>query len=184
ADAVRAVLDVDAALHHSRTTRTSPSFTGCASLTRISFTLPAAVASTGISIFIDSRMTSVWPSVTGSPILTSIFHTVPVMCAGTSAMSVLSFRSGRLRSGPGVLLEELRIQRPGGERRVGDDAPVERDVGLDPLHGERLQRRAGAGDGLRPVAPGDDQLGDHRVVVRRHHRPLLVPAVQPHALPR
>ena len=45
--------------------------------------MPAAVASTGISIFIDSRMTTAWPSATVSPTFTSIFQTVPVMCAFT-----------------------------------------------------------------------------------------------------
>ncbi len=46
-------------------------------------TLPAAGASTGISIFIDSRMTTVWPSLTASPTATSIFQTVPAMWAFT-----------------------------------------------------------------------------------------------------
>ena len=41
-----------------------------------------------------------------------------------------------------MLLEEPGVQRPGRERRVGGDPPVEREVGLDPLHGERLQRGA------------------------------------------
>jgi hypothetical protein len=57
----------------------SPSLTACPSLTRTASTVPAAGASTGISIFIDSRMTQTWPSATASPCLTSIFHTVPVM---------------------------------------------------------------------------------------------------------
>ncbi len=61
----------------------APSSTDSPSFTRMAVTRPAAVDSTGISIFIDSRMTTVWPSTTVSPVLTSIFQTVPVMCALT-----------------------------------------------------------------------------------------------------
>jgi ubiquinone/menaquinone biosynthesis C-methylase UbiE len=50
--------------HRSRTTSTSPSFTACEGWQRISFTVPASGASTGISIFIDSRMTSASPAAT------------------------------------------------------------------------------------------------------------------------
>src|SRR5690606_35760933 len=49
---------------HSRTTRTSPSLTACPSLQRISFTTPSSMASSGISIFIDSRITRTSPSET------------------------------------------------------------------------------------------------------------------------
>jgi hypothetical protein len=45
----------------------------------IAVTFPSPVASTGISIFMDSRITTVCPSVTLSPTATSIFHTVPAM---------------------------------------------------------------------------------------------------------
>src|SRR5690606_15366718 len=47
---------------HSRTTRTSPSLTACPSEQRISFTTPSSMASSGISIFIDSRITRTSPS--------------------------------------------------------------------------------------------------------------------------
>src|SRR4051794_23958984 len=71
---------------HSRTTSVSPSETDWPSSQRISATLPASSASTGISIFIDSRITSVSPSPTSWPTWHSIFQTVPVMWASTSGM--------------------------------------------------------------------------------------------------
>src|SRR3954470_20181676 len=61
-DDIAAPLDVDA--HYSRTTTTSPSWTWSSGLTRISATVPATGATTGISIFIDSRITSSSPSST------------------------------------------------------------------------------------------------------------------------
>src|SRR5205823_5995690 len=73
-----------AAPRYLSTTSTSPSLTGCASLQRISATLPSSGASTGISIFMLSRMTSTSPAFTSSPTFFSIFQTVPVMSAGTS----------------------------------------------------------------------------------------------------
>src|SRR5205823_3061712 len=57
-DLVRALLHLDPErqVAHSRTTSTWPSLTTSVSLTRISVTLPALGAITGISIFIDSRI--------------------------------------------------------------------------------------------------------------------------------
>ena len=66
-------------------TSVSPSLTAWPSSQRISLTVPASSASTGISIFIDSRITTVSPSSISSPTSHSIFHTVPVMWASTSA---------------------------------------------------------------------------------------------------
>jgi hypothetical protein len=64
---------------HSSTTSVSPSLTAWPSWQRISTTVPASSASTGISIFIDSRIATVSPSSIASPTEHSIFHTVPVM---------------------------------------------------------------------------------------------------------
>jgi hypothetical protein len=71
---------------YSSTTSVSPSFTAWPSLQRISTTVPASSASTGISIFIDSKIATVSPSAISSPTEHSIFQTVPVMCASTSTM--------------------------------------------------------------------------------------------------
>ena len=49
---------------YSSTTSVSPSWTACPSSQRISVTVPASSASTGISIFIDSSTTTVSPSAT------------------------------------------------------------------------------------------------------------------------
>src|SRR6185436_8687108 len=60
-------------------TSAAPSSIACPGVTLITVTFPSPVASTGISIFIDSRITTVCPSVTLSPTATSIFHTVQAM---------------------------------------------------------------------------------------------------------
>src|SRR5262249_51234624 len=162
--------ELTVAAHRSRTTSTSPSFTGCEGWQRISFTVPASGASTGISIFIDSRMTRTSPAETFCPTATSTFHTVPVMWAGTS-MEIRSF------SGPGVVLQEVGVQLAVLEGTVSHDAEVEGKVGLDPLHREAADGLLGPGDGLRPVLPPDDELGQQRIVEGRDHVSLGVAGV-------
>src|SRR5260370_248014 len=74
-------------LGHSSTTSTWPSLTTSVSLTRISFTVPARGAMTGISIFIDSRMRSVSSSATWSPGFAVIFQTLPTSSAFISVIA-------------------------------------------------------------------------------------------------
>src|SRR6266851_1072898 len=95
-------------LGHSSTTSTWPSLTTSVSLTRISFTVPARGAVTGISIFIDSRMSSVSSSATWSPGLAVIFQTLPTSSALTSVIlrAALSPTLSR-EAGEGELLPGL-----------------------------------------------------------------------------
>src|SRR5205085_5967254 len=69
---------------YSITARTWPSLTTSCSLTRISLTVPATGATTGISIFMDSRITRMSSSSTVSPGLASTFQTLPTSSALTS----------------------------------------------------------------------------------------------------
>src|SRR5688572_11685956 len=64
----------------------SPSWTTPPSATLISVIFPATVASTGISIFIDSRMQIVSPSATVSPTAETIFQTFATISARTSSL--------------------------------------------------------------------------------------------------
>src|SRR5262249_15162897 len=126
-------------------------------------TTPPAVASTGISIFMDSRMTTTSPSFTLSPTLTSIFQTVPVMCAQTS-LAMIPRGAARLRllawldrsqldrdqrelerdrqpvlkAVPSLAI--LREQARAARHRVRDDGPVAVAAGVDLGHGAALIR--------------------------------------------
>jgi hypothetical protein len=64
------------------------SSTGSSSLTRISASVPAAVASTGISIFMDSRIMMTSSTATLSPTAASIFQTLPVTSDVTSTLAM------------------------------------------------------------------------------------------------
>src|SRR5438105_4372092 len=130
-DLGRAVLDLDLdrQLAHSSTTSTWPSFTTSVSLTRISDTLPARGAVTGISIFMDSRIMSTSSSATWSPGLAVIFHTLPTSSALTSVNS--SSRHGRalelvVDPAPGQGACEPRPATQPRNRARGKDGPPSR----------------------------------------------------------
>src|SRR5438067_925032 len=93
-------LDLDRELAHSITARTWPSRTTSFSLTRISLTVPATGATTGISIFIDSRMISTSSSATWSPGLASTFQTLPTSSAFTSVTRSAPAAGGPRRRSP------------------------------------------------------------------------------------
>src|SRR3954471_19764971 len=57
---------------------------------------------------------------------------------------------------------------PGLEFRVLDQLLVERDGGLEAVDDEFLERAAQTHDAALAARAVDDQLGDHRVVIRRH----------------
>ena len=59
-------------------------------------------------------------------------------------------------------------QPPGLEVRFVEDLELQRHRGLDALDDRHLERSPHARDRLLPVAAVHDDLGDHRVVVRRH----------------
>src|SRR5215211_7953956 len=75
----------------------------------------------------------------------------------------------RLRRGPGdaVLLEEADGGLPGGEGAVIGNAAEERQVGGDAEDLVVVQRPAEPPDGRGPIRRGDDELGEHGVVVER-----------------
>src|SRR5680860_1723612 len=80
---------------HSITAMASPSWTTPPSVTFNSEMVPEAVASTGISIFIDSRMQIVSPSPTSSPLVTTTFETLATISASTSSLTWPPVRKGR-----------------------------------------------------------------------------------------
>src|SRR3546814_4336918 len=61
------------------------------------------------------------------------------------------------------------------------DLLLQRDVGLDAVDDHLAQRHAHAADGLFAVGAVDDQLADHRVVVRRHAIAFVDVRIHAHA---
>ncbi len=51
--------------------------------------------------------------------------------------------------------------------RIGEDALVERHVGLHPFDDQLIERDAHAGDRGFPIGAMGDELADQRIVVRR-----------------
>src|SRR4051794_14721151 len=154
------------ARRYSRTTSVSPSFTAWPSSQRISLTVPASSASTGISIFIDSRMTTVSPSSISSPTWHSIFQTVPVMWASTSGTNVLLL--GCARSVPRPVDGARLRSRPGRAGYAGAR--------------ERRARRAALQAGEPGGPDADPGAGLPRPAGRRDLRRL--PHTRPHARTR
>ncbi len=65
---------------------------------------------------------------------------------------------------------------------VFQDAAVQRDRGVDALHHKHLERPRHAGHGLRPVFAVDNQLGDQRIVIRRHDAFGILRRIHAHAV--
>ena len=73
-------------------------------------------------------------------------------------------------------------ERRGGHLAAGkqvgcSDSPEIGEVGFDAGNGRLLQRRPQIGDGRGPVDPGDDDLGQHRIVVGRDLGARFDPAI-------
>src|SRR3546814_10159888 len=65
-----------------------------------------------------------------------------------------------------LLFQVVDVLSALAEAAVGEDALLQRDVGLDAVDDHFAQRHAHAADGLFAVGAVDDQLADPRVVVR------------------
>lgn len=82
---------------------------------------------------------------------------------GQLAVRALAGEVRQLRVGR----DEPGIEVPAAEGRVVNDGQVERDGGLDPEHAHVPQGTIGAGQQVVPLQGPADQLGAHRVVMRR-----------------
>ena len=80
-----------------------------------------------------------------------------------------------------VLGNEAGVELPTYELRVGQQGGLEGDVAADATDHEGIERLSHLGNGLVAVAPVDDQLGDHRVVVHRDLAALVHARVHPYA---
>src|SRR5712664_2065413 len=63
---------------------------------------------------------------------------------------------------------KVSIKLPRRKVRISQNPPMQRDGGLDAFDDEHLERALHTPYGLGPVAPFDDKLGNHRIVVRRN----------------
>src|SRR5215510_2088056 len=173
----------------------SPSWTISPSATCRWVSVPEPSASTGISIFIDSRMTRVSPSEIWAPSAATTFHIFATISARTSATrgsSPLSRAAGpaalgsappativlAARSGPQPA-DDGRVVVPAAELLAGQQVGMEGQVGAQPVEAERRHRVAGPGQRLVPVLPVHAQLGEQRIVERRHLVPSGVPGIHP-----
>ena len=71
---------------------------------------------------------------------------------------------------------------PARKSGVGKDRLMQRDRGLDALHDELAERALHLGHGLGAVAAMNNQLGDQRIVVRRHHALGVQRRIHAHAV--
>ena len=79
------------------------------------------------------------------------------------------------------LFEIVDVLPAGLESAVGEDALLQRDVGLDAVDDHFAERDAHARDRGRAVAAVHDQLADHRIVVRRNAVAVVDVRVHAHA---
>ena len=77
--------------------------------------------------------------------------------------------------------DERRIDLALDEGRCAEDLPVNRDRRLDALDDELAERPPHGRDRLRARRLMDEQLGDQRIVVRRHAVAGAGVRVEPHA---
>src|SRR5262245_42501048 len=98
--------------------------------------------------------------------------------AGVKATSIL-MRGGTQERG--VPLQELGVDLPRHEFGIADDSREEGDRGGHPFEDEAVQRLAHPRQRLGPIAPVHDDLGEERIVVRRHRVPGVDVGVDPHA---
>lgn len=76
-------------------------------------------------------------------------------------------------------VEEARVELSASENRVMHDLFVEGDGGLDTHDDEFVQRSRHAGYSLVAVMRRDDELADHRVIVRWHDVARIAVRVDP-----
>src|SRR3546814_18583341 len=69
-----------------------------------------------------------------------------------------------------LLFQVVDVLSALAEAAVGEDALLQRDVGLDAVDDHFAQRPAHAADGLFAVGAVDDQLADQRAVIRTEKR--------------
>src|SRR5579862_2261732 len=79
------------------------------------------------------------------------------------------------------VLHERRADLAGDEVRVVEDAQMQRDRRLDPLDDRHLERSLHPCDRLGAVAAMDNDLGDHRVVIRRDRALRVREGLEPRA---
>src|SRR5256712_360742 len=103
-------------------------------------------------------------------------------CASRNVVSITFTLLTRPSRRLPVLLDPARVNAAGDEVRMLEHAAMERDGGGDALHVEVGQRAAHASDGGGPIAVSHDDLGQQRVVERRHRRPGRDVRVDPDAL--
>src|SRR5437773_204946 len=93
--------------------------------------------------------------------------------AATSSSTMALRRLNSFCKSPGAgargeAFHEVRAELAGDEVLVRENPEVHRDAGLDAVDDRHLEDAAHARDRFLPVASMDDDLGDHRVVIRRH----------------
>ena len=75
------------------------------------------------------------------------------------------------------------LSRPGDEIGIGQDPQVQRDGGLDAFDHRHLERPPHPRDRFLPIAAVDDDLRDHRIVVRRDGALRVREGLDAHARP-
>src|SRR5471030_1345274 len=74
-------------------------------------------------------------------------------------------------------LDEIRVEAAGLKIRVGQDALVQRDGGVDALDDKHVERAKHAADGFIPVGAIGDQLGYQRIVEGRDYAIGIGPGI-------
>src|ERR1700722_837668 len=78
-------------------------------------------------------------------------------------------------------LDESRIKVSRSEIRVGQNAPMERNRGENPLHNKHSQSTAHARNRLAAVLTSYDELGNKRIIIRRNRSLRISGRVDAHA---
>src|SRR5215831_18372571 len=133
---------------------------------------------------------SIWPVV--SPVAPHRLWLPSRNETSRSSISLMSRRhpraaqAGRGRPAVACRAAEITAEEAGGhsardEFGVAGQPPVQRQVGLDPGDLASAQRAPERADRAWAVSPARDELGEKRVVVRRHHRSGLDAGIYPDA---
>src|SRR6202035_4525070 len=77
---------------------------------------------------------------------------------------------------------ELGIELPGAELRIGEDLLVHGNGGMNSLHHELAERPLHLVHRLFAILTVADQLGDHRVIIRRDYTLGVLSGVNPYAV--
>ena len=113
--------------------------------------------------------------------------------AGASVIGVLALCPIRVRRSAdrhrvqerrrALAIEQARREPPAEERLVPQQRPVERDVGLQSVHDELVERDPRSRDGRVAVGTPHDELAEERIVIRRHLVAAVEVALDAHAEP-